>query len=58
MGVRAISANLMRVLLSQDFDHDLLVRARPEQRIDWRQKLIEPYVDDAAPHGDDHAKVW
>jgi hypothetical protein len=48
---------MARILLRQHFDDDLLFRSRKEHRVDGRQMLIEPNVNDTAAYGNDNAEI-
>ena len=50
-------ADVARIQLRQNFDDDLPVRARSQQRLDRWQARIEPHVHDAAAYRDDHAGI-
>jgi hypothetical protein len=50
-------AHVMRILLRQNFDDDLLFRSREQHRVDGRQMLIEPNVNDTAAYGNDNAEI-
>jgi len=45
------------ISLGQHLDNDSSFVARPQQRVNWWQVRIEPYIHNAAAHRDHHAEI-
>ncbi len=50
-------ADVLRIALRQNFDDNLVFRARAQDGIDRREVRVEAHIHDTAAHGNDHALV-
>ena len=56
-GIQGDAADVMDIELHQHLDGRLAVPFRRQQRVDGRQAVIEPHIDDAPSHRRDHAVI-